>query len=378
MYPTTAEFKTAVATNHIVVSKAEVWSSDIRLAELDVASGTVEVSTSSAVRRTCRVSLITTRDTDNLVPDTQFDLLTPYGNELRLYRGIRFDDGSEEYVPLGVFVITDVNVTDNNSGVEIEVAGEDRALIIGRNKWTSPYQVTSAALETAIADLLENRYPEIVTSFPATNVTVNQVILGVEKDNDPWQDAVELCQLVGYDLFFDATGTAVMKQFPTLDGTSPVAIFAEGDGTTVLSLSRTLTSKETFNGVIYYVEGTNVTSPIRVEVWDEDPSSPTYRYGKFGQVPTFVESNLLATSAQAITAATLLLNTYIGAQETINWEGIVNPALDVQDIVYVKAVGAKVDRLVILDSLTIPLSPEETMTAAARTVRLVASGETVE
>lgn len=377
MYPTTAEFRTAVATSHVVVSKAEVWIGEQRLTTLDIESGSVEVSTSSALRRTCRVNLITNRESDNLVPDSQFDLLTPFGNELRLYRGIQFDDGSEEYVPLGVFVITDVNVTDNNEGVTIEVAGEDRALIISRNKWTSPYQVTSAALETAIADLLENRYPEIVTSFTTTGVTVNQVVLGVEKDNDPWQDAVELCQLVGYDLFFDATGIAVMKQFPTLDGTSAVATFIEGSGTTVLSLNRTLTSKETFNGVIYYVEGSNVTTPIRVEVWDEDPSSPTYRYGKFGQVPTFVESNLLATSAQAITAATLLLNTYIGAQETINWEGIVNPALDVQDIVYVKATGAKVDRLVILDSLTIPLSPEESMTAQARTVRLVASGETI-
>lgn len=377
MFPTTAEFKAAVASDHIVVSKAEIWSADTRLSSLDIESGTVEISTSSAVRRTCRVTLITTRESTNLVPDNQFDLLTPFGNELRLYRGIQFSDGSIEYVPLGVFVITDVNITDDNSGVSIEVAGEDRALIVGRNKWTSPYQVSSGTLESVITSLLENRYPDVITSFPTTNVTVNQVILGVEKDNDPWQDAVELCQLVGYDLFFDATGIVIMKQFPTLDGTGVVATFVEGEGTTLFALSRNMTSKETYNGVIYYVEGTNVSTPIRVEVWDEDPSSPTYRYGKFGQVPTFVDSNLVATSAEAITAATLLLNTYIGAQETISWEGIVNPALDVQDIVYVKTIGAKVDRLVILDSLTIPLSPEESMTAQARTVRLVASGETV-
>jgi hypothetical protein len=73
----------------------------------------------------------------------------------------------------------------------------------------------------------------------------------------------------------------------------------------------------------------------------------------------------------------LLLNTYIGAQETINWEGLVNPALDVQDIVYVKSIGAKVDRIVILDNLSIPLSPSETMSAAARTVRLVDADESI-
>jgi hypothetical protein len=377
MYPTSNEFRAAIATSHIAVSKAEVWSGENRLSELAIESGNVEVNTASAIRRTCQVTLVTDRTTANLVPDTQFDLLTPFGNELKLYRGVEFSDGSREYIPLGVFVITDVNISDRNEGVVIELTGEDRALIVARNKWTAPYQVTSGALETAIENLLENRYPGVIVSLPTTNVTINQVILGVEKDNDPWQDAVEICQLVGYDLFFDATGAAVMKQFPTLDGTSPIATFVEGSGTTVTSLTRNLSTKETYNGVIYYVEGTNVSSPIRVEVWDEDPSSPTYRYGKFGQVPTFVDSNIVSSSSAAITAATLLLNTYIGAQEKINWEGIVNPALDVQDIVYVKTSGAKVDRVVILDSLSIPLSSTESMSSTARTVRLVDSGETI-
>jgi hypothetical protein len=377
MFPTSADFRTAISTNHIVVSKAEIWSVDQKLAEIDIESGTVEISTSNAIRRTCSVNLITDRTNNNLVPNTQFDLLNPFGNEIRLYRGVRFQDGTDEYVPLGVFVITDVSISDTNDGVSIEVSGEDRSLIVSRNKWTSPYQLVSGTLESSITALLLNRYPEAVTSFPTTNVTINQVILGAENDNDPWKDAVEICELVGFDLFFDATGIVTMKQFPTLDGTSPIATFVEGEGTTVTSLNRSISTKETYNGVIYYVEGSNVSTPIRVEVWDEDSGSPTYRYGKFGQVPTFVSTNLLSTSAAAITAASLLLNTYIGAQETINWEGLVNPALDVQDIVYVKSIGAKVDRIVILDNLSIPLSPNETMSAAARTVRLVDADESI-
>ena len=375
MFPTSANFRTAISTSHTVVSKAEIWATDQKLDDIDIESGSVEISTSSAIRRTCKVNLVTDRTNNNLVPDNQFDLLNPFGNEIRLYRGVKFSDATEEYIPLGVFVITDVSISDTNDGVSIELSGEDRALIVSRNKWTSPYQLTTGTLETSITNLLLNRYPEVVTSFPTTNVTINQVILGAENENDPWKDAVEICELVGFDLFFDATGVVTMKQFPTLDGTSPIATFEEGNGTTVTSLNRSISTKETFNGVIYYVEGSNVSTPIRVEVWDEDSGSPTYRYGKFGQVPTFISTNLLNTSAAAITAATLLLNTYIGAQETINWEGLVNPALDVQDIVYVKAVGAKVDRIVILDTLTIPLSPNEVMSASARTVRLVEADE---
>jgi len=234
---------------------------------------------------------------------------------LRLYRGVEFTDGSQEYVPLGVFVITDVKISDTNDGVSVTVSGEDKSLIVSRNKWTSTYQMVSGTLEASLLALLQNRYPDIETNFPTTNVTVNQVILGADSNVDPWKDAVHIAELVGYDLYFDVNGVCVMKQFPTLDASTVVATYEEGNGTTITSLDRTISTKETYNGVIYTVEGSTVSTPIRVEVWDEDTSSPTYRYGVFGSVPTFINTNLIGTSAEAIKAATLLLNNYIGAQE---------------------------------------------------------------
>ncbi len=120
MFPTSANFRTAISTNHIVISKAEIWNTDQKLAEIDIESGAVEISTTNAIRRTCKVNLVTDRTTNNLVPDNQFDLLNPFGNEIRLYRGVRFTDGTDEYVPLGVFVITDVSISDTNEGVFIE------------------------------------------------------------------------------------------------------------------------------------------------------------------------------------------------------------------------------------------------------------------
>ena len=377
MYPSSAAFKSAVRTNHTVVAKAEVWASDQKLQEINISEGSVSINSSSAVRRTCEVTVVTGRETANLVPDNDFDLLTPFGNELRLYRGVQYEDGTEEYVPLGVFVITEVAIQDTNEGVVIKLAGEDRSIRIARAKWTEPYQLPNGSLESALTDLLKNRYPDAQLSFPTTNVSVNQIILGSENSNDPWKDAVEIAELVGFDLFFDQNGVVQMKQFPTLDGSVVVALFIEGSGTTITSLDRTMSTKDTYNGVIYTIEGSDVVLPIRVEAWDEDTSSPTYRYGVFGEVPTFVESSLLATEAEAIRAAYSLLNIYIGKQEQMAFNSLVDPSLDVQDVVYIKSNGAKVDRLVIIDSLDIPLNPEGEMSANARTVRIVASGEQV-
>ena len=377
MYPSSAAFKQAVRNDHIVIAKAEVWASDQKLQEINISEGSVSVNSGSAVRRTCEVTLVTSREIANLVPDNDFDLLTPFGNELRLYRGVQFEDGTEEYVPLGVFVITEVGIQDTNDGVTIKLAGEDRSIRISRAKWTEPYQLPNGTLESALSDLLKNRYPDAELAFPVTNVSVNQVVLGSESSNDPWKDAVEIAELVGYDLFFDQNGVVQMQQFPTLDGSVVVALFVEGSGTTITSLDRTISTKETFNGVIYTIEGSEVAAPIRVEAWDEDTSSPTYRFGVFGEVPTFIETNLLATEVQAIRAAYSLLNIYIGKQEQITFNSLVDPSLDVQDVIYVKSNGAKIDRLVIIDSLDIPLNPEGEMSATARTVRIVASGEQV-
>ena len=377
MYASSAALKTAILTDHIVISKAEVWASDQKLQEINISEGTVQVDARSAVRRTCEITLITDRETTNLVPDNDFDLLTPFGNELRLYRGVQYSNGTEEYVPLGVFVIIEVAISDTNDGVKIQLKGEDRSIRISRAKFTAPYQMVAGTLESSLTALLQNRYPDVETAFPTTNVSITNIVLGTEQDNDPWKDAVEIAELVGFDLYFDQNGVARMNQFPTLDGSVVVATFVEGDGTTVTSLNRTISTKSTYNGVIYTIEGTEVATPIRVEVWDEDPASPTYRFGVFGEVPVFIETSLVATQAEAISAAISLLNIYVGSQEVINWESLVDPTLDAQDVVYVKSNGSKVDRLVIIDSIDIPLTPQGSMSANARTVRVVATGEQV-
>jgi hypothetical protein len=377
MYPTSAEFKSAIRTNHVVVSRAEIWNQNSKILDLEIDSGNVTINVNSIIRRSCSVRLITNRTENNLVPDTGFDAITPFGNELRVYRGVRFDDGTEEYVPQGVFVMTDVKITDSNNGVLIEIIGEDKSLLVSRAKYTEVYTMVPGTLESSLTALLQDRYPDVETNFPTTNVSVQQIILGVNRDNNPWRDAVDIASLVGYDLFFDVNGVATMKQFPSLDGAAVVAAYQEGENTLITAIDRTMSTKETYNGIIYTVQGSKILTPIRVEVWDEDSTSPTYRYGVFGEAPIFIESNVIATSTEAVRAATLLLNAYIGAQEQITWNSIVDPSLDVNDVVYIHAIGSKVDRLVIIDSLNMPLNSKDALSAQARVVRVVDANEIV-
>lgn len=369
MYPTTDEFRAEVRKSHTSVASAEVWRGSQKVVDLPVQDGSVTVSVNQATRRTCSLSLMVGRTDNDLVPDTAFDALTPFGNELRLYRGVRFADGSEELVPLGVFVITGVEFDETDQGVAISISGVDRSVRISRNIWLQPYRVTAGALTDALTGILQNRWPAVELSFPTVAVSVEQQVLGQESGSDPWKDAVYLAEMAGYDLFFDQNGICTLQPFPSPDAASVVASFTDED--VLIRVARQDTTTDTYNGVVYVVESSWLVTPFRVEVWDEDPSSPTYRYGNFGEVPKVFSQSAITDINASTAAAALLLSRGLGLAQNVSWDLIVDPALDVNDVVLVNNVGTKTDRVMIIDQLVIPLSPSAAMQATARTVRVV-------
>jgi hypothetical protein len=453
MYPVSADFKSQIRQSHQAIVKAEVWSGDTRLLTLDALDGSVDVDARRGVRRTCTVriaapdpSITYDRETQTyaelsqdystytalastfvsygqiltgdlfpvevdagVVPDTPFSALAPYGNEIRLWRGIRVNRivsdettygelgatystyaavaasvaaygalnvttqvevQEDEYVPLGVFLITDVEVTSGNGGTTLQIQGSDRALRISRARWTQPYTVpssTNAAI--AIADLLADRWSNVETSFSDTDDTLHRAVFGLESENDPWKDARKLSEAAGLDLYFDPDGIARLDPVQDFETATPDASYVEDAEAMILDLTRKLTNETTYNGVIATGEGSEASATFRGEVWDDDPESPTYRYGLFGEVPTFYSSPLLTSDEQATKAATTILARKRGTQEAVSWSQIVDPSLDVGDVIRVVNAATKVDRVMVLDRLSIPLSPNQAMSAVARTVR---------
>lgn len=451
MYPVSAEFKSAVRGSHRALIRAEVWSGDRKVLDLQPIAGQVEVDGRRAVRRTCSLTVQASRPTtatlresafysdlgtdyatytalaaafpaygpmaltgdtitvqvdDPIVPGTAFDALAPFGNELRLWRGLTVTRrlpltygtltgiysalatayatyGTlgqaytiaqvDEYVPLGVFLITDVDVVDGEQGIRVDVQGSDRSLRVARARWTRPYQIASGSnAATAVADLLASRYDDVITGFPSTSETVGQTVLGTETENDPWRDAVKIAQAAGFDLYFDGDGVARMDPAEDYETATPDEVYLENDEAMILSLTRRLSNERTYNGVIATAEGSDVGDTFRAEAWDDDPASPTYRFGPFGEAPLFFSSPLITSQEQAQAAAESRLSKIKGATEAVDWAQIVDPSLDVGDVIEVRNTGAKVSRLMVLDRLTIPLDPSQPMAAVARTVRSLA------
>lgn len=449
MYPVSDVFRREIRRSHRALVKAEVWRGDSRILDLDLLDGSVEVDARRGVRRTCTLTVaapdplivldrgrqsyaamtvtystyallsastttyadiqwtddeVQTEVDAGVVPDSSLSALAPYGNEVRLWRGLKverevadnyadlgadytdyadlgdsFDsygslgqghtvDLVDDLIPLGVFLITRVDVNVNDGGTTVSIAGSDRSLRVSRARWTEPY-TASGNVATAIQALLEDRWADVICEFTSTDRTVSRAVLGLETSNDPWADAVNIATAAGMDLYFDGDGIARLEPVRDYDGVTPDAVYLENSEAMVLTLTRRLSNEQTYNGVIAVGEGSESSVTYRGEAWDEDLDSPTYRYGPFGEVPMFYSSSLLTSDDLARQTAEAMLARKRGTTEAVEWTQVVDPSLDVGDVIQVRNADAKVDRVMVLDRLQIPLTVTEPLTAVARTIR---------
>lgn len=366
MYPVTSDFLTEVQRSHRMGASADLYYNGALVQEgLPVIDGEVAVDRNAAVRRSCRLALVDTLGT--LIPlVSSAGGLSPYGAELRVHRGV-YVNGALESVPLGVFRISDAEVADEG-GVAVAVTGYDRSRAIARNKFVDPYVVASGTSYTAaLTALASNRMPTVAVVFENT-ATGNTPLLVLDAGSDPWAELTNMAAAVGLIPYFDVLGQLVFAAAPSITDPS-VWTWAEGTSATILAVDRSLSDEPGYNGVVLTAESSTLLFPLRVTVWDTNPGSPTYYLGPYGQVPMFATSPYVSNASQAQAAADMLLAENLGLTESVRVSAVPNPALAEDDPVTVTRVASGVAISGLIDSMSIPLTAEGSMTAAVRTRR---------
>ena len=371
MYPVTDTFLSSVRKSHISKVKVEIYdaATGTILSTASPISGEVTIDSRRSVRRQCSLEFADADGT--LIPtNNRSSVLLPFNREIKIYRGVLYQDGTEELVPLGVFQITTVEVTDTASGVRITVQGSDRSLKVSKAKWTNHnfYIENNTPKETAITQILKDRYPNVKTDFPATGQVTSLVYPTLDQSSDPWKEALKIAQSAAMDLYFDENGIARMRPIPDPDLGKALIEYTDGQDSVLTQLGRNLSSDESYNHVIYTGEGTNLTIGVIGEAFDNNPSSPTY-VTTYGSVPIFKSSPNILTVAEAEEAARAELKKVLGAAEKISWDQIVNPAHDVYDLVKIVRGPSGVNSTLMLDAITIPLASTATMNAIGRSRR---------
>lgn len=334
---------------------------------LEVTGGSVELDVTRSIVRSCNADLVD--PTGTITPADTSALLTPYRTELVLRRGFRW--GSSTFVvPLGVFVLGNVDIEEGEQGTTIALTGVDRAQRIARNRWRAPYVVPAGTnITTAIATGLTDRWPNMPLDLAATSLVTPQAVFDAGESSDPWRDFQSLAEAAGMVLDVSPAGAARLRVPPDPGSSAPVATYAQDESSTLLTTGRSLTSDDVYNGVVASGESSALNTPVQGEAWDTDPSSPTYHDSDF-EVPYFFTSPLLLTNDQCATAAATILQRVLGQSERVEWSNIVDPALDGFDVVCVTSEGAKIDALYAIEALTYPLAATEPMTGRARSRRI--------
>jgi hypothetical protein len=371
MYPVTDKFLSSVRKSHISKVKVEIYdtANGTILSTTSPISGEVTIDSRRSVRRQCTLEFVDTDGT--LIPTNNISsVLLPFNREVKIYRGIQYQDGTEELVPLGVFEITTVEISDTPEGVKISVEGSDRSLRIAKAKWINHefYIDDATPKEAAITKILKDRYPNVKTDFPATGQVTSIVYPSLDQSSDPWREALKISESAGMDLYFDENGIARMRPIPDPDLGKALVEYTDGEDSVLTQLGRNLSSDESYNHVIVTGEGTNLTIGVIGEAFDDNPSSPTY-VTTYGSVPIFKSSPNILTVAEATEAARAELKKVIGASEKITWDQIVNPAHDVYDLVKIVRSPSGVDATLMLDAISIPLAATSTMNAIGRSRR---------
>lgn len=352
MWPTSDAF------NDAIKSGSRTWHTKI-----DVLYGTEIVTSLNvlvsgyigidnvAVRRECHFTLV---DADGvLTPSKATDLLTPKGTELVIYRGLLVG-GEFEWVPLGVFGLVEPEVRAHSDGTVIEIKGFDRVDAVRDRQFTDPWVITNGTwVHDAIPLIVQSR---INVPLRVDQTDPHQLPETVfDRLTDPWDAVREIAASCGYNAYFDPLGTLVVgPAAPHLTGVT----YQPGSDSILMTSSRKYDKSKTYSGVIVRGEHPDKT-PVRYELWDSDPKSPTYAFGPFGKRPYGYFSNLVTTAVQAQHVAELLFPevTRISQECEITVAG--HPGHDVDDVIEIVDPRSRTSGLWQVISGTIPLRVQQ-------------------
>lgn len=365
MRPVSDTFLSALRGSHTMDARARVvtgFSTGVDPDGTDVAilGGDVHLDSTADIRAT----LDLTTDGNNAWSTTASGLLTPYGNELYVERGLVRGDGTTEWISQGYFRTTTVEQDDVPNG-PIRLTGQDRMSGIKDARLLSPVQFgTGTSVEDIFDFLVTEVYPlaEFVFDFDAGGTTLAS---GHIAEEDRYGFLLDLATSLGKVMYWDHEGKLRVQAPP--DPAEPVFDVNHGKGGVLVRMSRALDREGVYNAVVASGEHPEATlAPVRAVARDMNPDSPTYWLGPFGPVPRFFTSPFITTFDQAGQAAETMLRKSLGLPYNVAFDAVPNPALEPLDPVRVTYSDTAAFEVHVLEKLTIPLVPGAALTAATR------------
>lgn len=303
-------YRDALARPHRAYVRVEVWRDGIKVEELAqnttgsytyaqpvFSSGQVRVTYSSRVTR-----VLTLVVPDFLYPWNETDLLAPYGNELHVWRGIEYGDGSVDEFPVFRGPIT--KPTPGQGRVTIEAS--DRAY------WVVACGFSVPTASNAGADLVDEIERLILEAVPdatfGTHDTFTETVPSLAYDADRGAALDNLCKTADAVWYALADGSFVVRRAPWTAAVAqaPIAL-SDGDGGTLFSAYPNRSVEGVYNRITVTSERGDGSPAMYATAEDSDPTSPIYVGGPFRARSTQVRVTGAVSQDQLYRAARALL-----------------------------------------------------------------------
>jgi hypothetical protein len=365
MYPISAAALAALPYSHtmqVAAVLADPTTPGALIPGMRILGGSVTVDRTAQYRRQCNLQIAVNTVT---IPGKASDALAPYGNTVQLFRGLFIPANgltpvTSVLIPLGVFRLSTTGVGDSGDEVTVSLTGYDSSRTIARNKFTDVYFIAAGInYATAIAALIADRRPDVVTDIPVTAEFTPQMTFDV--GSDPWQALTDMCAALGWECFFTVDDVFKVQPVPDPAITPTAMLYDEGELSHLLTVGKEYDDEPGFNGVVFTGESTSIATPVSATTWDNDPNSPTYYLGKYKKNPDFQTSPYIASTAQASAAGVAYMLKNQGGTEQTTFDAIPNPALDASDVIQVKRGRIRVDDIIVVESIVMPLGPDGSM-----------------
>lgn len=368
-------YRRVLAAGHRHYVRVEVWSgTGVKLATLMPSDdlrfwdgrpegglmfldGTVNATLGNRVARNLFLAV-----PEWMYPHGTDDLLAPFGNELRVFRGVTLGDGSSSYV-WQVFRGRIRNVTQSSDG-SCTVECADRAADVQDVNFVSPRNSTAGS---TITDEFQRL---IVDALPDATFGVSDTFTkAVEPLTWEFERASaldEMARSVGALWYPLANGDFVIRRFPWNVAATPVVMLTDLVGGTVNGWTARRSRDSIFNVVTVAGERLNGDDPVYATASDTTPGSPTSINGNFGIRSRLERLQTPSSAGGVASTARDLLTTYIAPIEEWNLNVVPDASQELGDVITVQVNSRQVIQTV--TSLSVPLGLAGDMTISTRSL----------
>lgn len=369
MRPVTERFTNAVRNSHKACFRARVVSGMPTGVEPDgedipILAGDVQLDANADIRGTLDM------DTDGTYwPDQTDAVISPYGTELHISRGVEFGGGEKEWVSQGYFRVYKVeqdSPTKRPRGGPVRIEARDRMSGIIDARLEAPIQFGAfTAVETVFETLVLDVYPTAVIEFDfdASAVTFPGSHIAEE---DRYGFLLDIAKALGKVMYWDYEGKLRVEDAPVPSTLSVVSDVTHGKNGVLVSMQRARSREGVYNAVVVTGEAPGDAPAVRAVARDVSPTSPTFWSGPFGKVPKFYSSSFITSVSQAAASASALLARNLGLPYSVSFGMVPNPALEPLDVVRVSYRDDTAVELHVLEKLNIPLTAAGVMAASTR------------